>query len=351
MYIIDRFLSFFSLDMGIDLGTANTLVCVRGRGIVLSEPSVVAVKKGTNKVLLNGNAVGEMAKAMLGRTPGNIEAIRPMKNGVIANFDITEKMLRYFINKVHNRRWGYRPRLVISVPSGITDVEKRAVYASADRAGARKVYLIDEPKAAGIGAGMPITEPTGNMIVDIGGGTTEVAVISLGGVVTCQSLRIAGDKMDEAIIQHMKRTYNMDIGPRMAEDTKIKIGSAFALDEELTIEVKGRDFITGLPRREIISSEEIREALHEPVNAIIEAIRLTLEQTPPELAADIFDRGMVLSGGGALLRSIDKAIARETGLQVTIADDPLTCVARGTGVVLDDLTRMSGVLESSDNEY
>ncbi len=351
MYVIDRFLSLFSLDMGIDLGTANTLVCVRGRGIVLMEPSVVAVRKGTNKVLLNGNAVGEMAKAMLGRTPGNIEAIRPMKNGVIANFDITEKMLRYFINKVHNRRWGYRPRLVITVPSGITDVEKRAVYASADRAGARKVYLIDEPKAAGIGAGMPITEPTGNMIVDIGGGTTEVAVISLGGVVTTQSLRIAGDKMDEAIVQHMKRTYNMDIGPRMAEDIKIKIGSAAPLEEELTTEAKGRDFITGLPRREIITSEEIREALREPVNAIIEAIRLTLEQTPPELAADIFDRGMVLTGGGALLRGIDKAIARETGLQVTIADDPITAVARGTGVVLDDLPRMSAVLESSDNEY
>ncbi|MFP4055543.1 MAG: rod shape-determining protein [Candidatus Brocadiia bacterium] len=351
MYILDRLWSLFSQDMGIDLGTANTLVCLRGRGIVLMEPSVVAVKKGTNKVLLNGSAVGDMAKAMLGRTPGNIEAIRPMKNGVIANFDITERMLKYFINKVHNRRWGYRPRLVISVPSGITDVEKRAVYASADRAGARRVYLLDEPKAAGIGAGLPITEPTGNMIVDIGGGTTEVAVISLGGVVTSQSLRIAGDKMDEAIIQHMKRTYNMDIGPRMAEDIKVKIGSAFPMEEELTMEAKGRDFITGLPRREIISSEEIREALREPVAAIVEAIRLTLEQTPPELSADIFDRGMVIAGGGALLRGIDKAISRETGLQVTIADDPLTAVARGTGAVLDDLTRMSGVLESSDSEY
>ena len=351
MYILDRLLSFFSLDLGIDLGTANTLVCVRGRGIVISEPSVVAVKKGTNKVLLNGNAVGEMAKAMLGRTPGSIEAIRPMKNGVIANFDITEKMLRYFINKAHNRRWDYRPRLVIAVPHGITDVERRAVYASAERAGARKVYLIDEPKAAGIGAGMPITEPTGNMVVDIGGGTTEVAVISLGGVVTSQSLRVAGDKMDEAIIQHMKRTYNMDIGSRTAEETKITIGSAFPLEQELTMEAKGRDFITGLPRREVISSEEIREALREPVTAIIEAIRLALEKTPPQLSADIFDRGMVLAGGGSLLRGIDKAISRETGLQVTIADDPLTCVARGTGVVLDDLTRMSGVLEISDNEY
>jgi len=351
MYVLDRFWSLFSQDMGIDLGTANTLVCLRGKGIVLMEPSVVAVKKGTNKVLLNGNAVGEMAKAMLGRTPGNIEAIRPMKNGVIANFDITEKMLKYFINKVHNRRWGYRPRLVISVPSGITDVEKRAVYASADRAGARKVYLIDEPKAAGIGAGLPITEPTGNMIVDMGGGTTEVAVISLGGVVTSQSLRIAGDRMDEAVIQHMKRTYNMDIGPRMAEDVKIRIGSAYPLDEELTMEAKGRDFITGLPRREIISSEEIRESVREPVVAIIEAIRLTLEQTPPELSADIFDRGMVLAGGSALLRGIDKAVSRETGLQVTIADDPITAVARGTGAVLDDLSRMSGVLESSDSEY
>ena len=351
MYILDRFWSLFSTDMGIDLGTANTLVCLKGKGIVLNEPSVVAVKKGTNKVLLNGQAVGNMAKAMLGRTPGNIEAIRPMKNGVIANFDITEKMLRYFINKVHGRRWGYRPRLVISVPSGITDVEKRAVFASADRAGARKVYLIDEPKAAGIGAGMPITEPTGNMIVDIGGGTTEVAVISLGGVVTKQSLRVAGDKMDEAIIHHMKRTYNMDIGPRMAEDTKIQIGSAHPLETELTLEAKGRDFITGLPRREIISSEEIREALREPIAAIIESIRLTLEQTPPELSADIFDRGMVIAGGGALLRGIDKAIARETGLQVSIADDPITCVARGTGSVLEDLSRMTGVLEGTDSDY
>ena len=351
MYVIDRFWSLFSLDMGIDLGTANTLVCLRGKGIVLMEPSVVAVKKGTNKVLLDGEAVGIMAKKMIGRTPENIEAVRPMKNGVIANFDITEKMLRYFIKKVHNRRWGYRPRLVIAVPHGITDVEKRAVYASADRAGARKVYLIDEPKAAGIGAGMPITEPTGNMVVDIGGGTTEVAVISLGGVVTSQCLRIAGDKMDEAIIQHMKRTYNMDIGPRMAEDIKIEIGSAFPLDQPLTKEAKGRDFITGLPRVETIASDEIREALHEPVSAIIEAIRLTLEKTPPELSADISDRGMVIAGGGALLRGIDKAISRETGLRVTIADDPLTCVARGTGVVLEDLSRMSGVLESSENEY
>jgi len=351
MFILDRIWSLFSQDMGIDLGTANTLVCLRGKGIVLSEPSVVAVKKGTNQVLLNGNAVGNMAKAMLGRTPGNIEAIRPMKNGVIANFDITERMIRYFINKVHNRRWGYRPRLVISVPSGITDVEKRAVYGSAERAGARRVYVIDEPKAAGIGAGLPITEPTGNMIVDIGGGTTEVAVISLGGVVTSQSLRIAGDRMDDAIVAHMKRTYNMDIGPRMAEDIKINIGSAFPLEQELTAEGKGRDFITGLPRREVISSEEIRDALRDPIAAIIDSIRLTLEQTPPELSADIFDRGMVVAGGGALLRGIDKAISRETGLQVTITDDPLTAVARGVGAVLDDLGRMGGVLESSDSDY
>ena len=350
-HALDRFWSLFSQDMGIDLGTANTLVCLKGKGIVLNEPSVVAVKKGTNKVLLDGQAVGQVAWDMIGRTPGNIEAIRPMKNGVIANFDITEKMLRYFINKVHGRRWGYRPRLVISVPSGITDVEKRAVFGSAERAGARRVFLIDEPKAAGIGAGMPVTEPTGNMIVDIGGGTTEVAVISLGGVVTKQSLRVAGDRMDEAIVHHMKRTYNMDIGPRMAETVKIQVGSAHPIDQEMTMEAKGRDFITGLPRREIISSEEIREALREPVAAIIEAIRLTLEQTPPELSADIFDRGMVIAGGGALLRGIDKAIARETGLQVTIADDPITCVARGTGAVLDDLSRMAGVLESSESEY
>ena len=351
MHLLDRIWSLFSLDMGIDLGTANTLVCLRGKGIVLSEPSVVAVKKNTTQVLLDGNAVGTMAKRMLGKVPGNIEAIRPMKNGVIANFDITEKMLKYFIRKVHNRSWGSRPRLVMAVPSGITDVEKRAVFASADRAGARRVYLIDEPKAAGIGAGMPITEPAGNMIVDIGGGTTEVAVISLGGVVTSQSLRIAGDKMDEAVIQHMKRTYNMEIGPSTAENIKIKIGSAHPLDEETTIQAKGRDFITGLPRQEVITSEEVREALREPLTAIIEAIRLALEHTPPELSADIFDRGMVIAGGGALLRGIDKAIARETGLQVTIAEDPLTCVARGTGHVLDDLSRMSGVLEDADSGY
>jgi len=351
MYLLDRVLSWFSLDMGIDLGTANTLVCLRGKGIVLREPSVVAVKKGTSKVLLDGNAVGEMARAMLGRTPGSIEAVRPMKNGVIDDFDVTERMLRYFITKVHGRRWGYRPRLVVSVPYGLTKVERRAVYACAEGAGARKVHLFEQPRAAGLGAGLPIHQPTGNMVVDIGGGTTEVAVISLGGVVASQSLRVAGDKMDEAIVHHMKRTYNMDIGPRMAEEVKIRIGSAFPLEQELTMEAKGRDFITGLPRREIISSEEIREALREPTSSIVEAVRLCLEQTPAELAADIFDRGMVITGGGALLRGIDKAISRETGLRVVIADDPLTAVARGICVVLEDLSRMAGVLESSESEY
>ncbi|MBM4084069.1 MAG: rod shape-determining protein, partial [Planctomycetes bacterium] len=305
MHPLDWLLGFASTDMGIDLGTANTLVCIPGEGIILCEPSVVAVKKGTSLVLLNGNAVGKAAKEMIGKTPGNIQAIRPLKNGVIADFDITEAMLRYFIQKVHNRRWGVKPRVVIAIPSGITAVEKRAVVNSAERAGARQVFLIEEPKAAAIGAGLPIGEPIGNMICDIGGGTTEVAVISLGGIYTHQSIRVAGDEMDESIIQHMKRNYNLDIGQRTAERIKIEIGSAGELDEELAMEVRGRDLIAGLPRRTTVTSEEIREALRPPVESILEAIKTTLENTGPELASDLLERGMVLAGGGSMLRRID----------------------------------------------
>ena len=349
--ILNRLAGLFSRDMGMDLGTANTLVCLVGEGIVLSEPSVVAVQRGTNHVLLNGDAVGEVAKEMIGKTPGSIQAIRPMRDGVITDFEITRAMIEYFIRKVHgNRRWMASPRIVISVPSGITPVEKQAVMDSARRAGARKVFLIDEPKAGAIGAGMPVTEPIGNMIVDIGGGTTEVAVISLGDIVTRQSVRVAGDDMDEAIINYMKRTYNLLIGERTAEAIKIEIGSAAPLEKELTRVVKGRDLIAGLPRATTITSEEVREAVSEPVQVIVDAIKRTLETTEPELAADLIDRGMVLVGGGALLRSLDRVIARETGLQVRLADDPLTAVARGTGVVLEQLEYVRGILEPSEEE-
>ncbi len=333
-----RLLSFipglFSRDMGIDLGTANTLVYVRGQGIVLSEPSVVAVNKDTGRV----RAVGNEGKNMIGRTPGNIVAIRPMKDGVIADFEITEAMLRHFIRKVHNhRRLVSLPRMAICVPSGITGVEKRAVKESAEAAGAKKVYTIEEPMAAAIGAGLPVQEPQGCMIVDIGGGTTEVAVISLGGIVFCKSVRVAGDEMDQAIIQHLKRTYNMIVGERTAEEIKIAIGSAHPLKEELEMQVKGRDQVMGLPKILTITSEEIREALKEPVGAILDAVRITLERTPPELSADIVDRGVVLAGGGALLRGLDQLISKETGLHVTIAEDPLTAVVLGTGRYLESL--------------
>jgi rod shape-determining protein MreB len=323
----------FSNDLSIDLGTANTLVYQKGKGIVMDEPSVVAVHKDTNRVL----AVGKEAKNMLGRTPGSIVAIRPMRDGVIANFEITEAMLRYFIQKVHNRKTLVRPRIVISVPSGITQVEKRAVRDSAQSAGAREVYLVEEPMAAAIGAGMPIQEPSGNMIVDIGGGTTEVAVISLSGIVFAKSIRIAGDEMDEAIVNYVKRKYNLLIGERTAEQIKIEIGSAFPLETRQSIEVKGRDLVAGIPRTQTISDSEIREAMLEPVNAIIDTIKIALERTPPELAADIVDKGIVLAGGGALLRGLDALIREETGLPITIAEDPLTCVVRGTGKVLDEL--------------
>ncbi len=348
--ILDNILGLFSTDMGIDLGTANTVVCIRGEGIVLNEPSVVAVKRGTNKVLLDGTAVGNVAKEMLGKTPGNIQAIRPLKDGVIADFEITEAMLRYFITKVHNRNFGVKPRVVIAIPSGITTVERRAVRTSSERAGARKVFLIEEPKAAAIGAGLPFLEPTGHMIVDVGGGTTEVAILSLGELVTYETIRVAGDEMDEAIIQYMKREYSLGVGPRTAENIKIAIGSAYPLDKETTYYVKGRDLQAGLPRGITVTSEEVREALREPIQAIVNAIKLTLERTEPELAADILDRGMVLVGGGVLLRGLDKVIQQETGLPVAIAEDPLGAVAIGTGEVINQLDRLKDVLESGENE-
>ena len=329
----NNFLGLFSNDMGIDLGTATTLVYINNQGIVLCEPSVVAIQSGTSNVL----AVGEEAKRMLGRTPGNIVAIRPMRNGVIADFEITEAMLRYFIKKVHNARRLVRPRMVIAIPSGITEVEKRAVKDSALHAGAREVYMVEEPIAAAIGVGLPIQEPSGSMIIDIGGGTTEMAVISLAGVVFSKSIRVAGDEMDEAIINYLKKTYNLMIGERTAEDIKVKIGSAYPLDEELTMEVRGRDLVAGLPKMITVSSEEIREALAEPIAQIVEAIRITLERTPPELSADLMEKGLILAGGGSLLRGLDKLIAEETGLPVHIAEDPLTAVALGTGKVLSEI--------------
>lgn len=326
-------LGLFSNDMGIDLGTATTLVYVKGEGVVLCEPSVVAIERGTSHVL----EVGEEAKRMLGRTPGNIVAIRPMKDGVIADFEITEAMLRYFIKKVHHRRVLVRPRIIIAIPSGITEVEKRAVKDSAERAGAREVFLIEEPIAAAIGVGLPIQEPIGNMIIDIGGGTTEIAVISLAGVVFSKSIRIGGDEMDDAIIEYLKKTYNLMVGERTAEEIKIKIGSAYPQEEELSMEVKGRDLVAGLPKTVTITSEEIREALQEPVRAILEITKISLERTPPELAADLIEHGIVMAGGGSLLRGLDKLISEETGLPVHIADDPLTAVANGTGKVLDNI--------------
>ena len=333
---------YFSRDMGIDLGTANTLVYVRGRGIVLQEPSVVAVQEGTRQVV----AVGAEAKRMIGRTPGNIVAIRPMADGVIADFDVTQTMLRYFIAKASQRRSLFRPRVVVCVPSGVTEVEKRAVIDATLQAGAREAFLIEEPMAAAIGSGLPVHEPTGNMIVDIGGGTTEVAVISLGGIVTHRSIRVAGDEMDEAIINYVKRNYNMLIGERTAEEVKIEVGSAFPYEGEGSIEIRGRDLVTGLPKTLVISAEEVREALREPIQAIVEAIKVTLERTPPELAADIMDRGIVLAGGGALLRGLDRLVSEETGMPVMLADEPLLCVARGTGRVLEEIETLSRLLVS-----
>ena len=332
-------LSLFSNDLAIDLGTANSLVFAKGRGIVVSEPSIVAVNQKTGAV----EAVGRDAKDMLGRTPGNIVAIRPMKDGVIADFEHTEKMLDNFIKKAHNRSIGVRPRIVIGVPSEITQVEKRAVRDSAMKAKATEVYLVEQAMMAAIGSGLPITEPTGNMVVDIGGGTTDVAVISMSGIVYARSVRVAGNELDEAVTQYVKRKYNLLIGERTAEMIKIEIGSAFPLDEELTMEIKGRDLVEGVPKTITVSDEELREALAEPVATIIEAVRVALEQTPPELSADIVDRGIVLTGGGALLKNLDKRLREETGLPVSIADDPLTSVVMGTGRVLSDFNLLRKV--------
>lgn len=337
MGFLDKILGVFSTDLAIDLGTANTLVYVKGKGIVLSEPSVVAVRTDhrlKNRVL----AVGEEAKRMLGRTPGNIVAIRPMREGVIADFEVTEAMLRHFIRKVHNRRSFVRPRIIVAVPSGITQVEKRAVRESAESAGAREVFLIEEPMAAAIGAGLPITEPICNMIVDIGGGTTEVAVISLAGIVYSQSLRVAGDKMDAAILQHIKRKYNLLIGERTAEIIKMTIGNAYPSEDTIdSIEVKGRDLVSGIPKILNIDSDEIRAAISEQLDAIIETVKIALEQTPPELAADIVDSGIVLTGGGALLKNFDKLLIEECSLPITVAEDPLSTVALGSGKALDNI--------------
>ncbi len=327
------FLRYFSNDLAIDLGTANTLVYARNKGIVVREPSVVVVNKLTNRI----EAVGGEAKQMLGRTPGNIQSIRPMKDGVIADFEVTERMLEYFIKKAHGRKMYVHPRIVIGVPSEITQVEKRAVRDSATRAGASEVFLVEQAMMAAIGAGLPITEPSGNMIVDVGGGTTDVAVISLAGIVYSRSVRIAGNEMDDAIIQYLKRKYNLLIGERSAEQLKMDLGSAFPLKEEIKVEIKGRDLIEGVPRNLTITDAEIREALAEPVVTIVEAVRMALERTPPELSADIMDKGIVLSGGGSLLRGLDQRLRNETGLPVVLAEDPLSSVVLGTGRVLEDI--------------
>ena len=325
-------LSFLSDDLAIDLGTTNTLVYAKGRGIVLSEPSIVAVNRVTGKV----EAVGRDAKEMLGRTPGNIVAIRPMKDGVIADFEITEKMLSHFIHRAHNRSTLVRPRIVIGIPSEVTQVEKRAVKDSALKAKASEVYLVDQAMAAAIGAGLPITEPSGNMVVDIGGGTTDIAVISLAGIVYSKSVRVAGNEMDEALIQYIKKKYNLLVGERSAEQIKFEIGSAFPLDEPMTMEIKGRDLIEGIPKTLTVTDAEIREALQEPVSIIVNAVRVALERTPPELSADIVDRGIVLTGGGSLLRNLDRLLREETGLPVSVAEDPLCSVVLGTGKMLSD---------------
>jgi rod shape-determining protein MreB and related proteins len=332
-------------DIAIDLGTANTLIYVRGQGVVLNEPSVVALDVADGRPV----AVGLEAKRMMGRTPGHIRAVRPLKDGVIADFDVCEKMLRYFIQKVHTSRWS-KPRMVICVPSGITGVEQRAVQDAAEYAGARKpVHIIEEPMAAAIGAGLPVHEPSGNMIVDIGGGTTEVAVISLGGIVTAQSLRVAGDELDEAIMQYLKKEFSLAVGERTSEDIKIQMGSAWPMEEEMTAEVRGRDLISGLPRTITLSTEQVREALAEPVSSIVDCVRTTLDKTPPELAADIMHAGITLSGGGALLAGLDRRLAHETGMPINIAPDPLYAVVLGSGQALENIEAMRGMLAQSDS--
>jgi len=341
----NRLGSLLGTDMGIDLGTCNTLVYVRGRGIVLNEPSVVAVNSQTNTILNDGQAVGTVAYQMMGKTPASIIAVRPLKEGVISDFQITEAMLAYFIKKIHNGAILTRPRLVIAVPSGINPVERRAVIDSAERAGARKVYLVEEPLAAGIGAALPVTEPTASMIVDIGGGTTEVAIISLADVACARSVRVGGDDMDEAIINHLKKTYNLLIGQRSAEQVKITIGSAVPLEKELTMQVAGRDTISGLPRKVVLTSEEIRQALREPLSEIISVVTDTLERAEPELSADLIDNGIHICGGGSLLRGLDSALANATGLKVHKVDNPMTAVARGTGIYLENLELWKETME------
>ncbi|MBU5677701.1 rod shape-determining protein [Alkaliphilus sp. MSJ-5] len=331
---------FFSRDMGIDLGTANTLVYVRGKGIVLNEPSVVAIQNDTKTVL----SVGEDAKKMIGRTPGNIVAIRPMKDGVIADFDVTQSMLKYFIKKAYSKKTIIQPRVVVCVPSGVTEVEKRAVEEAALQAGAREAYLIEEPMAAAIGAGLPVEEPAGSMVVDIGGGTTEVAIISLGGIVTAKSIRVGGDELDESIVQYIKREYSLMIGERTAEEVKVTVGSAFPKSKEEKMLVRGRDLVSGLPKTLEITSSEIMDALREPVGQIIEAIKYTLEKTPPELAADIMEMGIMLTGGGALLDGLDKLVRKETGMPVQIAEEPLDCVVMGTGKTIEEIDTLKRVL-------
>jgi rod shape-determining protein MreB and related proteins len=335
-------MSLFAKDIGIDLGTANTLVHVKGRGIVLREPSVVAINKKTGEIL----AVGDSAKEMIGRTPGNIVAIRPMKDGVIADFDITQSMLKYFIRKAMSKGVFSKPRVVICVPSGVTEVEKRAVEEATLQAGAKEAYLIEEPMAAAIGANLPVEEPSGSMVVDIGGGTSEVAVISLGGIVTSKSLRVAGDELDEAIVHYIKKEYNLMIGERTAEEIKVKIGAAFPKPKDESLDIRGRDLITGLPKTLTITSTEIMEAIKEPINSIVDSIKYTLEKTPPELAADIMDRGIMLTGGGALLSGLDKLIKEETGMSVSIAENPLDCVVMGAGKVLEEIEVLKKVLIS-----
>jgi len=334
---------FLGRDMAVDLGTANTLVYVRGRGVVLNEPSVVAINTKTNQVL----AVGSDAKAMIGRTPGHIQAIRPLRDGVIADFDTTEKMLRYFVHKVHRRQILAKPRVVVCVPSGITGVERRAVFNSAIQAGARSAFIIEEPMAAAIGVGLPVEDPTGNMVVDIGGGTTEVAVVALGGIVTSQSIRIGGDELDEAIISYVKKEYSLMLGERTAEAIKINIGSAFPLSEEPTAEVRGRDLVSGLPKTITVGAEEIRKAIEEPVNAIVDAVKNTLDRTPPELAADVMDKGIVLTGGGALLRGLDDRLKHETSMPIHVADEPLHSVVYGSGKCIEQFETLKRVLIGS----
>jgi rod shape-determining protein MreB and related proteins len=337
---------FLGRDMAVDLGTANTLVYVRGRGIVLNEPSVVAINTKNGAIL----AVGAEAKRMIGRTPGHIVAIRPLKDGVIADFDVTEKMLRYFIQAVHRRRVLAKPRIVVCVPSGITGVEQRAVEEASVQAGARAAYIIEEPMAAAIGAGLPVHEPAGNMVVDIGGGTTEVAVISLGGIVTSQSIRIGGDELDESIISYIKKEYSLMLGERTSEEIKMAIGSAFPLSDEPHAEIRGRDLVSGLPKTIIVSAEEVRKAIEEPVNAVIDAVKNTLDRTPPELAADIMDKGIVLTGGGAKLKGLDERLKHETGMPIHITDDPLSSVAFGAGKCLEEFEALKKVLISSSRQ-